>query len=67
MKANKAPRQELPRHGYSPTEFAALFGRSQVWGYRRIYAGDVKVIDYGGLKIIPVSQVERFTNVLKSK
>lgn len=47
------------RVAFSPGEFAALFGKSQTWGYRQIYAGKVKTItEYGRLQI-PASEVER--------
>ena len=36
------------RVAFSPGEFAALFGKSQTWGYRQIYAGKVKAIDEYG-------------------
>jgi len=26
------------RVAYSPTEYAALFGRQQTWGYRQLYS-----------------------------
>jgi hypothetical protein len=48
------------RLGYSPTEFAALNGKSSTWGYRRIYHGDVKVIANAGRLLIPRSEVDRF-------
>lgn len=33
---------------YSPSEFAELFGKSQTWGYRQIYAGKVNAITEHG-------------------
>lgn len=47
------------RAAYSPTEFAALFGKAQTWGYRQIYAGRVKVIKQMGRTLIPRSEVDR--------
>ena len=44
---------------FSPGEFAALFGKSQTWGYRQIYAGKVKTITEYGRILIPASEVER--------
>ncbi len=49
----------MERVTFSPGEFAALFGKSQTWGYRQIYAGKVKAItEYGRIQI-PASEVER--------
>ena len=47
------------RVAYSPGEFAALFGKSQTWGYRQIYAGKVKTITQHGRILIPAADVER--------
>jgi hypothetical protein len=44
---------------FSPGEFAALFGKSQTWGYRQIYAGKVNAITEYGRMLIPASEVER--------
>jgi len=44
---------------YSPKEFAALFGKSQSWGYRQLYAGRVKAITGYGRTMIPRTEVER--------
>ena len=44
---------------FSPGEFAALFGKSQTWGYRQIYAGKVKTITEYGRILIPASEVDR--------
>ena len=48
-----------PRVAFSPGEFAALFGKSQTWGYRQIYAGKVKTITEHGRILIPAKEVER--------
>jgi hypothetical protein len=47
------------RVAYSPAEFAALFGKSQTWGYRQIYAGKVTTITKHGRILIPAADVER--------
>lgn len=47
------------RVAYSPGEFAELFGKSQTWGYRQIYAGKVKAITEHGRILIPAKEVER--------
>jgi hypothetical protein len=47
------------RVALSPKEFAALFGKSQTWGYRQIYAGKVKTITEYGRILIPAAEVER--------
>ena len=44
---------------FSPGEFAAMFGKSQTWGYRQLYAGKVKSITEYGRILIPASEVER--------
>lgn len=54
---------KFDRVAFSPGEFAALFGKSQTWGYRQIYAGRVKAITEHGRILIPAAEVER---VLKS-
>jgi len=46
------------RVAYSPTEFAALFGRSPTWGYRQIYAGRVRPIADCGRLLIPQTEVD---------
>ena len=53
---SKAP---LQRVAYSPGEFAVMFGKSQTWGYRQIYAGKVKTITEHGRILIPAAEVER--------
>ena len=49
----------LERVAYSPGEFATLFGKSQTWGYRQIYAGKVNAITQHGRILIPAKEVER--------
>ena len=49
----------LARVAFSPGEFAALFGKSQTWGYRKIYSGAVKAITEQGRILIPAAEVER--------
>jgi hypothetical protein len=58
---SRVARERIPlseRLGYSPAEFAALFGRSPTWGYRQIYAGRVKPVADCGRIIIPRTEVE---------
>ena len=43
---------------FSPKEFAELFGKSQTWGYRQIYAGKVKAITEHGRFLIPAAEGE---------
>ena len=50
----------LDRLAYSPAEFARLFDHAAVWGYRRVYGGDVKVLRQGGRLMIPRAEIERF-------
>jgi hypothetical protein len=49
----------LDRVAFSPGEFASLFGKSQTWGYRQIYAGKVKTVTELGRILIPAREVER--------
>lgn len=44
---------------YTPTEFAALFGKERTWTYRQLYAGKVKAITKLGQIQIPHSEVEK--------
>ncbi len=44
---------------YTPTEFAALFGKSPSWGYRQLYAGRIVAITKFGRTMLPKSEVER--------
>jgi hypothetical protein len=58
---SRVAREAIPlseRLGFSPAEFAALFGRSPTWGYRQIYAGRVKPVADCGRLIIPRAEVE---------
>ncbi|MES2659528.1 MAG: hypothetical protein V4689_12995 [Verrucomicrobiota bacterium] len=44
---------------YTPTEFAALFGKEKSWTYRQLYAGKIEAItDFGRIQIA-ASQVEK--------
>lgn len=43
----------------TPKEFAALFGKSQTWGYRQLYAGKVKALTGYGRVLIPASEAKR--------
>lgn len=52
-------KSELAKVALTPAEFAALFGKSQTWGYRQLYSGKVKAITDFGRTLIPVSEVER--------
>jgi len=54
-----APPVTPQRVTFSPGEFAALFGKSQTWGYRQIYAGKVKTITEFGRILIPAAEVEK--------
>lgn len=53
------PSAQKERVAYSPGEFAALFGKSQSWGYRQVYAGMVAVVTQRGRILVPASEVER--------
>lgn len=47
----------LERVAFSLSEFAKLFGKSQTWGYRQIYAQKVKAITEHGRILIPAAEV----------
>lgn len=49
----------MERAALSPKEFAALFGKSQTWGYRQIYAGKVNAVTEVGRILIPISEIEK--------
>jgi len=49
------------RLAFTPTEFAAMFGRHATWGYRQLYAGHIKAIRGAGRILIPLIEIERFT------
>ena len=53
--ATKPPPERV---AFSPGEFAGLFGKSQTWGYRQIYAGKVKAITTHGRILIPAAEVD---------
>lgn len=57
--ARMTAKENLQRVAFSPGEFAVLFGKSQTWGYRQIYAGKVKTITEHGRILIPAKEVER--------
>jgi hypothetical protein len=48
------------RAAFSPSEFAALCGRSPTWGYRQIYAARIKPLSDCGRLLIPRSEVDSF-------
>ncbi|WP_395745131.1 hypothetical protein [Prosthecobacter sp.] len=53
------PETTINRVAYSPGEFAKMFGKSQTWGYREIYRGNVNAITEHGRILIPAKEVER--------
>ncbi len=50
----------IDRIVYTPAQFAALFDRSETWGYRQLYAGKVKRLKGSATILIPKAEVERF-------
>lgn len=44
---------------YTPTEFAAVFGKERTWAYRQLYAGKVQAVTDLGRTLIPKSEVDR--------
>lgn len=61
MVLHAMPKQIQPiiRAGYSPAEFAGLFGKHPCWTYRQLYAGKVHAVTTLGRILIPASEVER--------
>jgi hypothetical protein len=55
----KAHVSDDQRLGFRLTEFAALIGISIPTLWRRVRAGEIRVIDLGGTKIIPRSEAVR--------
>ena len=53
------------RVAYSPSEFAALFGKHPTWGYRQLYRGTVKAITQYGRIMIPRTEVDRLLSTAK--
>jgi len=51
--------EELSRVGYSPEEFAGLFGKTRYWTYEQMKAGRVKSVTVGHSRIIPASEAAR--------
>ena len=49
----------IERAAYTPSEFAALFGREKTWTYRQLYSGRLKSIKGHGGQLIPTSEAER--------
>lgn len=44
---------------YTPTEFAAIFGKERTWAYRQMYKGKVQAITDLGRTMIPKTEVDR--------
>ena len=60
MKQKKG--KTIERAAYTPSEFAALFGREKTWTYRQIYHGRLKSIKGHGGQLIPASEAERIVS-----
>jgi len=57
----------MERVAYTPKEFAALFGKSQTWGYRQIYSGAVAATTEHGRTLIPAREVEKILGTAQTK
>lgn len=57
----EGPFAPVQRAAYSPSEFAALFGKSATWGYRQLYSGRVNAITGDGRLMIPASEVAKIS------
>ena len=49
----------MEKKTYTPTEFAAVFGKERTWAYRQLYAGKVKAITKLGQIQIPQKEVDK--------
>ncbi len=58
---------EMERVAYTPKEFAALFGKSQTWGYRQIYSGAIAATTEHGRTLIPAREVEKILGTAQAK
>jgi hypothetical protein len=47
------------KKAYTPTEFAALFGKEKTWTYRQLYKGRIEGITKYGRLMIPVREADR--------
>ena len=57
----------MERVAYTPKEFAALFGKSQTWGYRKIYSGAVASTTEHGRTLIPATEVQKILGTAQRK
>jgi hypothetical protein len=60
---SRVAREPIPLHervAFTPSEFAALCGRSSTWGYRQIYAARIKPISDCGRLLIPREELDSF-------
>lgn len=57
----------MERAAYTPKEFAALFGKSQTWGYRQIYSGKVTSTTEHGRTLIPAHEVDKVLQTAQRK
>jgi hypothetical protein len=48
------------RLAYTPSEAAVACGRTPTWAYRKIYAGEFKVVTADGRMLIPRGEIDRF-------
>lgn len=65
--AVRQPPREMDRVAYTPKEFAALFGKSQTWGYRQIYSGAVASTTEHGRTLIPATEVQKILGTAQTK
>ncbi len=48
------------RLAFSLAEVAEICGKSKIWAYRRIYAGELKVVSQGGRMLVARAELDRF-------
>ena len=49
----------IPRVAFSVSEAAAAFGKKKLWIYRKIYAGELKILSPNGQIMIPARELEK--------
>jgi hypothetical protein len=53
------PTTQKNRAAYSPSEFAALLGKSPTFAYRLLYSGKVRAVTGFGRTLIPATELDR--------
>jgi hypothetical protein len=59
LPAMRKKETECSRAAYSPSEFAASFGKHPTWTYRLLYRGKIRAITELGRLLIPATELQR--------